>query len=156
MKWKSLSCVWLFVTPWTVAHQAPLPIGFSRQEYWSRLPFPFPGDLPNPETEPRCPALQSHSLPYELPGKTRFNEIYYYTPDFISFFLHFLIWLLENVGFTVRGFHSILRNILNLTLAWMSFLRQTGSQWCVLPLGTAASHPVDLDLTFTVHSPPDS
>ena len=45
---KSLSCVWLFETPWTVVYQAPLFVGFSRQEYWSGLPFPSPGDLPNP------------------------------------------------------------------------------------------------------------
>ena len=49
---KSLSCVRLFVTPWTVAHQAPPSMEFSRQEYWSGLPFPSPRDLPNPETEP--------------------------------------------------------------------------------------------------------
>ena len=47
-KVKSFSCVRLFVTPWTVAYQAPWSVGFSRQEYWSGLPFPFPGDLPNP------------------------------------------------------------------------------------------------------------
>ena len=47
-KMKSLSRVWLFATPWTVAHQAPLSMGFSRQEYWSGLPFPSPGDLPAP------------------------------------------------------------------------------------------------------------
>ena len=46
------SCVGLFVTPWTVAHQAPLSMGFSRQEYWSGLPGPFPGDLPDPGIEP--------------------------------------------------------------------------------------------------------
>ena len=50
---KSLSHVQLFVTPWTVAHQAPLSMGFSRQENWSGLPFPFPGDLPDPGIEPR-------------------------------------------------------------------------------------------------------
>ena len=53
-------------TLWTVAHQAALSMGFSRQEYWSGLPFPSPGDLPNPETEPRSPALQADSLPAEL------------------------------------------------------------------------------------------
>ena len=47
----SLSCVWLFETSWTVAHQTPLSIGFSRQEYWCGLPFPSPGDLPNPGIE---------------------------------------------------------------------------------------------------------
>ena len=50
-----LSYVQLFVTPWTVAHQAPLPIGFIRQEYWSGLPFPSPGDLPDPGIEPTSP-----------------------------------------------------------------------------------------------------
>ena len=52
-----------------VACQAPLSMGFSSQEYWSGLPFPSPGDLPHPETEPRSPALQADSLPTELPGK---------------------------------------------------------------------------------------
>ena len=47
------------VTPWTVAHQAPLSIGFSRQEYWNGLPFPSPGDLPSPKMEPGSPALQA-------------------------------------------------------------------------------------------------
>ena len=57
------------MTPWTVARQAPLSMGFSRQEYWSGLPFPSPGDLPNPGIEPGCPALQADSLPTELRGK---------------------------------------------------------------------------------------
>ena len=47
----SISCTWLFVTPWSVAHLDPLSIGFYRQEYWSGLPFPPPGDLPNPGTK---------------------------------------------------------------------------------------------------------
>ena len=47
-----LSWLWLLETPWTIAHQAPLSMEFSRQEYWSGLPFPFPGDLPNAGTEP--------------------------------------------------------------------------------------------------------
>ena len=54
---KSLSCVLLFVTPWTVAYQAPPSMEFSRQEYWSGLPFPSPGDLPDPRIEPGSPAL---------------------------------------------------------------------------------------------------
>ena len=61
------SCLTL-VTPWTVAHQDPLSMGFSRQEYWSGLPFPSPGDLPNPGTEPGSPSLQSDSLPSEPLG----------------------------------------------------------------------------------------
>ena len=66
---KSLSHVQLFATPWTVAHQAPLSMGFSRQEYWSGLPFPSPGDLPNPGIKPRCPSLQADALTSEPPGK---------------------------------------------------------------------------------------
>ena len=54
-----------FVTPWTVAHQALLFTKFTRQEYWSGLPFPSPGDLPNPGTEPRSPALRVDSLLFE-------------------------------------------------------------------------------------------
>ena len=54
---KLLSRVQLFVTPWTVAYQAPLSMGFSRQEYWSGLPLPSPGDLPNPGIEPRSSTL---------------------------------------------------------------------------------------------------
>ena len=54
---KSLSRVRLFATSWTVAHQAPLSMGFARQEYWSGLPFPSPGDLPNPGIKPMSPAL---------------------------------------------------------------------------------------------------
>ena len=59
---KSLSCVWLFATPWTVAYQALPSMGFSRQEYWSGMPFPSPGDLPNPGIEPGSPALQTDAF----------------------------------------------------------------------------------------------
>ena len=55
--------------PCTATHQAPLSLGFSRQEYWSGLPFSSPGDLPNPGVEPGSPELQADSLPYEPPGK---------------------------------------------------------------------------------------
>ena len=63
-KVKSLSRVRLFATPWTVAYQAPPSMGFSSQEYWSRLPFPSPGDLPNPGIEPRSPALEADTLTF--------------------------------------------------------------------------------------------
>ena len=64
-KWKKvklLSCVWLFATPWTAAHQAPLFMGFSRQEYWSGFPFPSPGDLPNSGIEPESPTSQADAF----------------------------------------------------------------------------------------------
>ena len=54
-----------FASSWTIANQAPLSMGFSRQEYWSGLPFPTPGDLPNPGIKARSPALQADSLPSE-------------------------------------------------------------------------------------------
>ena len=61
---KVLVAQWsLFVTPWTIAHQAPLSMEFSRQEYWSRLPFPTPGSLPDPGIEPTSPPWQAYSLP---------------------------------------------------------------------------------------------
>ena len=68
---KSLSHVQLFATPWTVTYQAPPSVGFSRQEYWSGLPFPSPGDLPDPGIEPGSPALQADALTSEPPGKPK-------------------------------------------------------------------------------------
>ena len=68
---KSLSRVQLFATPWTVDCQAPLSMGFSRQEYWSGLPFPSPGDLPDPGIKPGSPALQADALSSEPPGKPK-------------------------------------------------------------------------------------
>ena len=69
VKVKLLSCVRLFATLWTVAYKAALSMEFSRQEYWSGLPFPSPGDLPDPGIEPGSPALQADALPSEPPGK---------------------------------------------------------------------------------------
>ena len=66
---KSLSCVRLFVTPWTVVYKAPLSVEFSRQEYWSGLPFPSPGDLPHPGIKPGSPTLKLDTLPSDPPGK---------------------------------------------------------------------------------------
>ena len=66
---KLLSRVQLFETLWTVAYQAPLSMGFSRQEYWNGLPFPSPGDLPHPGIKLRSPALQADALTSEPPGE---------------------------------------------------------------------------------------
>ena len=70
--WSSLSRVQLFATPWTAYH-APPSMGFSRQEYWSGLPFPSPGDLPNPGIKVGSPALQADTLPSEPPGKLKMS-----------------------------------------------------------------------------------
>ena len=84
-----LSHVLLFVTPWTVAHQVPLPMGFPRQEYWSRLLFPSPGDLPDPGIRPESPALAGRFFTTELPGKPRFS----------FFFLFFFLRTNIHMGF---------------------------------------------------------
>ena len=68
VKVKSLSRIRLFAMPWTVAYHAPPSMEFSRREYWSGLPFPSLGDLPNPGIEPGSPALQADALPSEPPG----------------------------------------------------------------------------------------
>ena len=68
---QSFSPVQLFVTPWTVTHKAPLSMEFSRQGYWSGLPFPSPGDLPNPGIKLRYPAPKAGYLPSEPPGKPK-------------------------------------------------------------------------------------
>ena len=67
---KSRSRVRLFATPWTVAHQAPQPMEFSRQQHWSGLPFPPPGGLPDSGIEPASPALQADSLPLSHQGRS--------------------------------------------------------------------------------------
>ena len=69
--------VYSSATPRTAAHQVPLSMGFSRQEYWSGLPFPSPGDLPNLGIEPGSPALQADALTSKLPGKPKENNLLY-------------------------------------------------------------------------------
>ena len=78
-----LSHVQLFVTPWTVAYLAPPSMEFSKQEYWSGLLFPPPGDLPNPGIEPGSPTLQADALLSEPPGKP---HIYIYIHTFSDSF----------------------------------------------------------------------
>ena len=64
-----LSCVWIFKTPWIVAYQVPLSVRLSRKEYWNGLPFPFPGDLPNPRIKPASPAFAGRFFISDPPGK---------------------------------------------------------------------------------------
>ena len=71
-------------TPWTVAHQALPSMGFSRQEYWSVLPFPSPGDLPNPGIELWSPASQADSIPTELPGGSDSKASAYNAGDWVQ------------------------------------------------------------------------
>ena len=86
---KSLSRVQLFSIPQTVAHQTPLSMGFSRQEHWSGLLFPSPGDLPNPAIEPRSPALQADSLPTDPPEKP---NAWLHLNNY-EFFFHITFWI---------------------------------------------------------------
>ena len=92
---KSLSRVRLFVTPWIVAYQAPLSMGFSRQEHWRGLPFPSPRDLPDPGIEPGSPALQTDTLPSEPPGKPLLACEMSAT---VQYFEHFLALLFFGIG----------------------------------------------------------
>ena len=94
---KSLSCVGLFATPWTLAHQAPPSMEFSRQEYWSGLPFPFPGDLPDPGIKPRSPALLADALPSEPPGNN-FKAFGVYSISSVSHLPEGVINCLEDKG----------------------------------------------------------
>ena len=83
---KSLSRVRLFATPWTVVHQAPPSMGFSRQEYWSGLPFSPPRDLPNLEIESASPTLLADSSPSEPQGKPlNLNSVFVWVPMRLMF-----------------------------------------------------------------------
>ena len=86
------------MTPWTIALQISLSMGFSRQEYWGGLPFPSPGDLPNLRMEHRCPALQADSLPTELQGKPGMVEVLKIIPQVQ---LSYLI-LIQELGLITR------------------------------------------------------
>ena len=94
------------VTPWTVTWQAPLSMGFSRQEYWSGLPFPSPRDLPNPEIEPRSPALQADSLPIELQGKP-----YIYMYMYINIHIYIYIYIYINCIWKVNLLSILCKHI---------------------------------------------
>ena len=100
VKVKSLSRVRLFATPWTVAYQAPLSMGFSRQQYWRELPFPSPGDLPKPGIEPGSPALQTDTLLSEPPRKSIiYMYVYIYTYTYTHSF---------KIFFPIMVYHRIL------------------------------------------------
>ena len=103
-KVKSLSRVRLFATPWTVAYQAPPSMGLSRQEYWSWLPFPFPGDLPDPGIEPGSPTLQADALRSEPPGKPWCFKFHVLNPVFIN--TRELSWEMMFQRNCIRYFHE--------------------------------------------------
>ena len=102
---KLLSRVLLFVTQWTVTYQAPRSMEFSRQEYWSGLPFPSPGDLPNPGIEPRSPALQTDTLPSEPLGKPTLNVSYYIKTTYIYIYIKYITLINKQL----HSFHMLAR-----------------------------------------------
>ena len=95
MYFQWLSHVWLFVTPWTVARQVSLSMGFSRQEYWSGLPFPSPGDHPDPGIKPGSAALQADSLPSEPQGSP-YNVILFSNKKEIECWYGLHGWILKH------------------------------------------------------------
>ena len=105
-----VSHVPLFVTPWTIAHPAPPFIEFSRQEYWSGLPFLSPGNLSDPRIEPRSPALQAVSLPSQPSGKPKRTVIHdLISPTIFVFCLIFPLFLSFLILCCLFGlhFHSV-------------------------------------------------
>ena len=118
---KSLSHVQLFVTPGTVAYQAPPSMGFSMQEYWTGLPFPSPGYLPNPGIEPRSPTLQADALPSEPPFIAKYklfsvannalhNLLLTYLFIFIMLFLSVFTWLTALPSLLFIRYHKLSPN----------------------------------------------
>ena len=99
-----LSHVWLFVTPWTVACQAPLSMGVSRQGYWSRLPFPHPGDLPNPGIELMSPMLEGGFFTTEPPGN---SHTWWYgraaVHKEVNCFIFFILWKHLNLDWWLQS-----------------------------------------------------
>ena len=116
---KSLSCVWLFATPWAVAYQASPSMGFSRQEYWSGLPFPSPGDLPDPGIELRYPALEADALTSEpqrikihhFADKGLYSQSYGFSSSHIQMWelVHKNSWALKNRHFELWCWRGFLR-----------------------------------------------
>ena len=97
-----LSCIYSFVTSWSVAHQAPPSMGFPRQEYWSGLPFPPPGDLPDSGIKPLSPALAGLSFTTEPSGKP-FNRVYHEAKAFNFDELQFINISLKDYAFGINS-----------------------------------------------------
>ena len=113
-----LSCVWLFATPWTAALQAPLSMGFSRQGYWSGLPFPSQEICPDPGFEPGSPALQADSLPSAPPRKPFSSYAYSLFLCLPSYLLHArpLCFCVKNVSSWYVLCHRFVESIKWVTL----------------------------------------
>ena len=131
-EWELLSRVQLFVTPWAVACQAPLSKGFSRQEYWSRLSFPSPGNLSKPGIEPESPTLQADALPSEPPEK----------PWLLSICTYILVECLRHIGSTENKSiwtHTLISSCIFVPLCWTIYLRweNTKRKYYMRQIGSA-------------------
>ena len=106
---------------WAVAHQAPLSMGFSRQEYWSGLPFPSTGDLPDPEIKPRSPALQADSLSSRPPGKPKTSVTQVNRQQVFLAILNYLIRL--SISVNIHGHdQQCIDNIYNQLLSTIKYV----------------------------------
>ena len=112
------SGVWLFATPWTVAHQTPPSMGFSKQEYWSRLPFPSPEDLPDTGIKPRSPTLQADALTSEPPGTS--HNAMWYCADWMTW--HWPQIRIFVLAFTSSQHHTVYLSIFPKELGTLSVL----------------------------------
>ena len=126
------------VTPWTIAHQVPLSMTFSRQEFGSGLPFRSPGDLPNPGIEPRSPALQADSLPSEPPGKPQSGLPFPCLRVFLTqgSNLHLLHWQADSLPLSHQGSPAVLCDFANiLFLLKLQLTDFSLYQWiCLAPI----------------------
>ena len=141
MKVKSLSRVQLFATPWTVAYQAPPCMGFSRQEYWSGLPFPSPGDLPDPGIEPGSHSFQADAWTSEPPWHLKTTEPG--TGCALSYWIRLLL-LLESLT-------KLSRMYMHVTWVWASSRRlwRTGKPGLLQSMGSQSRSQLS-DWTKTI------
>ena len=126
----SLSCVLLFVTPWTATHHVPLTMGFPRQEYWSGLPFPSPGKLPDPGNEPKSPATWEATLLWILPYCcNRHCPVHYHLPRHLQLISNWSVFIvprsLPSILYnTEKGFQWLSTNSLRIQFSLLPWPRR--------------------------------